>query len=220
MKMFFATILGLLGAVLVAAQEFPANMPDCGRVCGTAMLNKGAELGCPDGNIACLCRNVNFGYGIHDCSISVCAGNIEQANIAIAWGNDLCLANGVTANISTFTPTPTGDATVTATVSEVTATVTSDTSTFETTFMTTVSSPSVVTSTDTAVNTSVSPTTTVTAETTVGTTSAAPTESPAEETSQPQDTATTSTSTAMGAQATVGPALGFLAAAGIAVAML
>jgi hypothetical protein len=30
MKMFFATILGLLGAVLVAAQEFPANMPDCG----------------------------------------------------------------------------------------------------------------------------------------------------------------------------------------------
>jgi hypothetical protein len=37
----------------------------------------------------------------------------------------------------------------------------------------------------------------VTAETTVGTTSAAPTESPAEETSQPQDTATTSTSTAM-----------------------
>ncbi len=53
------------------------------------MLNKAGELGCNSGDVACLCRNVNFGNGIRDCSIQFC-GNVGQANQVIAWGTTLC----------------------------------------------------------------------------------------------------------------------------------
>lgn len=53
------------------------------------MLNQATELGCNTGDVACLCRNVDFGNGIRDCSIQFC-GNVQQANQVIAWGTTLC----------------------------------------------------------------------------------------------------------------------------------
>lgn len=62
------------------------------------MLAQSAELGCRNNDVPCLCRNANFGYGIHDCSVQAC-GNVNEANIAISWGNKLCADAGVPANI-------------------------------------------------------------------------------------------------------------------------
>jgi hypothetical protein len=128
MKVAITAILALAGAAMVAANDFPDNMPVCGvssdsldafarpggfcdsladktcrqRTCGTNMLAKAAELGCGDNDIACLCKNKDFGYGIRDCSVQSCA-TIEQANLAIAWGNNLCSSVSVTANIASAT---------------------------------------------------------------------------------------------------------------------
>lgn len=33
---------------------------------------KASELGCSDGDDACLCRNANFAYGVRDCSAQYC----------------------------------------------------------------------------------------------------------------------------------------------------
>ena len=66
------------------------------------MLAKAAELGCNKDDIACLCKNENFGYGIRDCSQQVC-NDANLANIVINWGNSLCSGVSVTANIPTAT---------------------------------------------------------------------------------------------------------------------
>ncbi len=66
------------------------------------MLAKAAELGCANNDIACLCKNKDFGYGIHDCSVQVCA-TVEQANVAIGWGNSLCASASAPANIASAT---------------------------------------------------------------------------------------------------------------------
>jgi len=66
------------------------------------MLGLATELGCQNDDIACLCRNRDFGYGIRDCSIQVC-NNVDQANAAIDWGNNLCAGVNVPANIPSAT---------------------------------------------------------------------------------------------------------------------
>ncbi len=66
------------------------------------MLAKAAEFGCGNNDIACLCKNKDFGYGIHDCSVQACA-DVDQANVAIAWGNSLCSSASAPANIATAT---------------------------------------------------------------------------------------------------------------------
>jgi hypothetical protein len=66
------------------------------------MLAKAAELGCNNDDIACLCNNKDFGYGIRDCSLQVC-NDVNLANIAIGWGNNLCAGVGAPANIPTAT---------------------------------------------------------------------------------------------------------------------
>jgi hypothetical protein len=52
------------------------------------MLGKFAELGCAANDDVCLCKNVNFGYGIRDCSNAVCGP--EVASTVIAYGNSFC----------------------------------------------------------------------------------------------------------------------------------
>jgi hypothetical protein len=59
------------------------------------MFAKAAELGCGQGDIACLCKNQDFGYGVRDCSKAVC-GNVDEVNVAIGWHNNLCSSAGVT----------------------------------------------------------------------------------------------------------------------------
>jgi len=109
MKTAVTAILVLVGAAAVAADDFPSNMPDCGKTCGRNMLGQSAQLGCAANDIPCLCRNANFGYGIHDCSVQAC-GNTEQANIVIGWGNNLCANAGVPANIASATAAGAGTA--------------------------------------------------------------------------------------------------------------
>ncbi|KXX82564.1 GPI-anchored CFEM domain protein A [Madurella mycetomatis] len=205
MKTIATAILALIGAALVVATDFPSNMPDCGRICGSNMLAQAAELGCQASDLACLCRNVNFGYGIHDCSVEAC-GDTSHANIAIGWGNAICDSAGVPANI----PTATAVSPV-VTVSEVISTVTDDSSTSVMTSMATVSDGSMVTTSD--VFTSGSFTTTITREATFVSSVTSPI-SP--ETTEPF----TVSSSALGAQMTGGPALGAFAAVGIAAALL
>ncbi|KAK4130338.1 hypothetical protein BT67DRAFT_335823, partial [Trichocladium antarcticum] len=59
------------------------------KICAQNMLGQAGQLGCGASDIACLCKNTDFGYGIRDCSIQVCS-NVDDANIAISWGNKLC----------------------------------------------------------------------------------------------------------------------------------
>lgn len=66
------------------------------------MLAKASELGCRNNDIACLCRNPNFGYGVHDCSVEAC-NDVESANAIINWANNACSNANAPANIATVT---------------------------------------------------------------------------------------------------------------------
>lgn len=66
------------------------------------MLGMAGALGCNGNDIACMCGNQNFGFGVHDCSVEVCS-DAGQANQAISWANNLCSNAGVPANIATVT---------------------------------------------------------------------------------------------------------------------
>lgn len=52
------------------------------------MLAKASELGCAAGDAACLCRNVDFAYGIRDCSTDVCGP--QQVASVISYGESYC----------------------------------------------------------------------------------------------------------------------------------
>ncbi|AEO71097.1 uncharacterized protein THITE_2171499 [Thermothielavioides terrestris NRRL 8126] len=262
MKLSITAIFAFVGAITVAAEEFPANMPQCGRVCGKNMLEKASEFHCDSKDIGCMCKDKNFGYGIHDCSVQSCP-TVEDANIVINWGNNLCSNAGSPANIPSATAVGfSGAAPSPVTTSEVVLTITSGSSTIVTTSVTTVLGPgggsnasitptAVTTSTWTSVFTSGSVTTTLTGETTVsgvsgvaGATSVTQTTvtSPivttetsgsstfettvgsttivASVTGDVLSSALSSTSSGQGAQMTAAPALGVLAAAGLAAALL
>lgn len=66
------------------------------------MLAKAGELGCANNDIACLCRNPNFGYGVHDCSVEACR-DVDSANAIINWANNACSNANAPANIATVT---------------------------------------------------------------------------------------------------------------------
>lgn len=54
------------------------------------MLDKAdSELGCDSGDAKCLCENVNFTYGIRDCSLNLCK---DQAEAIIHYGSEYCLS--------------------------------------------------------------------------------------------------------------------------------
>jgi hypothetical protein len=126
MKTSITAILALAGAATVAAADFPSNMPACGRTCGTNMLGKAAEFKCKAEDIACLCKDKNFVWGIRDCSQQSC-GSVDDANVAINWGNQVCAdagfpvgvppADGVATSTggSGGSPTKTGDDAATTT---------------------------------------------------------------------------------------------------------
>jgi hypothetical protein len=126
MKTTITAILALAGAATVAAADFPSNMPACGRTCGTAMLGKASEFKCKAEDIACLCKDSNFVWGIRDCSMESC-GSVDDANVAINWGNKICADAGSPAGVppadgvasstggSGGSPTKTGDGAATTT---------------------------------------------------------------------------------------------------------
>ncbi|KAL2134062.1 hypothetical protein VTI74DRAFT_1118 [Chaetomium olivicolor] len=173
MKATVIAALALAGAV--TAQEFPSNMPQCGVICGHNVFNQHDQYGCGAGDVGCLCKNANFGYGIHDCSVQSCP-SLEDANIVIGWGNNLCANANHPINIPSATALGSNIVPSTS-VSEVITTIVSGSSTFVTTSTVSGSESSkssesgaaspITTSTWTSVFTSGSVTTTLTGETTV-----------------------------------------------------
>ncbi len=57
------------------------------------MLALGPSLGCPTPEFGCLCRLVNFGYGIRDCANAACGPEVGAQ--VIAYGVAACAAAGV-----------------------------------------------------------------------------------------------------------------------------
>jgi hypothetical protein len=52
------------------------------------MLAKAGSLGCSETDIACLCKNVDFKYGIRDCTAAVCS-ETDHATV-VQFGNAIC----------------------------------------------------------------------------------------------------------------------------------
>lgn len=50
--------------------------------------SKAQELGCKENDLKCLCDNVNFGYGLRDCSAAICPS--EDAAKVVAYGVAIC----------------------------------------------------------------------------------------------------------------------------------
>jgi len=74
-----------------------AALPSCGKTCFSALIAQASDLGCATPDPSCLCSNVNFGYGIRDCSNAVCGSDV--ASIVIAYETVYCAAAAATAAI-------------------------------------------------------------------------------------------------------------------------
>ncbi|TQS38035.1 hypothetical protein Golomagni_01467 [Golovinomyces magnicellulatus] len=86
--MKFARTIALSSTIAVALAQSLQSLPDCGQLCVNNMLAKAKELGCADNDHVCLCKNVDFAYGIRDCSHEVCGP--EQAIPVVAYGSNYC----------------------------------------------------------------------------------------------------------------------------------
>jgi hypothetical protein len=65
-----------------------ATLPSCGQTCMNNMLAKHLSLGCSSPDTRCLCQNVDYHYGIRDCSIALCGGAV--ASSVTAFVNSAC----------------------------------------------------------------------------------------------------------------------------------
>jgi hypothetical protein len=147
-------IIGAMASAAMAQSSLTGfdQLPACGQTCATNMLHLAESLGCTGGDLACLCLNQNFSYGIRDCTDQACP-NSKDASDTQAWGVAICANNGVaiTSVSNTVTVSTDSGATVSTAVtatpdvtSSATATITSDGSTLTTAV------PSVSVSTGTA----------------------------------------------------------------------
>lgn len=48
-----------------------------------------SQFGCAPGNATCYCTNVDFGYGVRDCSVQSCQ-NATASDETIAFGEAYC----------------------------------------------------------------------------------------------------------------------------------
>ncbi|KAJ5628855.1 hypothetical protein N7490_011083 [Penicillium lividum] len=55
----------------------------CGQNCFDNTLAEYESLGCSTSDPSCLCRNINFYYGIHDCSNAVCGTDVASTVLAL-----------------------------------------------------------------------------------------------------------------------------------------
>ena len=65
-----------------------AALPSCGQTCFNNMVAQYSTLGCASPVPSCLCENVNFGYGLRDCSNGACGTAV--ASTVIAYGSLYC----------------------------------------------------------------------------------------------------------------------------------
>jgi hypothetical protein len=63
-------------------------LPSCGQTCLNNMKAQYSALGCSSPDPACLCKNVNFGYGLRDCANGACGTAV--APTVIAYGSSYC----------------------------------------------------------------------------------------------------------------------------------
>ncbi|KAL2039104.1 hypothetical protein N7G274_008153 [Stereocaulon virgatum] len=82
-----------LFAGLVVAQDLSLinQLPNCGKTCINNMLGKAQSLGCQPNDIACLCKNMDFGNGVHDCSAESCPQGTD-INTITSTGMQFCAA--------------------------------------------------------------------------------------------------------------------------------
>lgn len=52
------------------------------------MNGKASELGCATKDLACLCANKDFAYGLRDCSSETCGS--DKAGAVVAYGVKIC----------------------------------------------------------------------------------------------------------------------------------
>lgn len=137
------TTLFVVGAMATAAAAQDASLsgfdtlPDCGQTCITNMINLAEDLGCTGSDVACLCLNPNFSYGVRDCTDQSCQSN-QDALDTQSWAIDICANQGVAVtstssdiNVSTrsgATPSTLDESTDTGVIS-VTSSVTATVST-------------------------------------------------------------------------------------------
>ena len=56
------------------------------------MLGQAQALGCSGASdLSCLCKNVNFAYGLRDCSQESCPAGTD-INAIVSYGNQQCAA--------------------------------------------------------------------------------------------------------------------------------
>lgn len=85
-----ATITLGIFASFVAAQ----SVPQCGQFCVDDMLNDRAlELDCENNDLACLCADERFTFGLRDCSSATCGS--DDARRVVEHGVQLCRDAGV-----------------------------------------------------------------------------------------------------------------------------
>ncbi|TGJ79138.1 hypothetical protein E0Z10_g9623 [Xylaria hypoxylon] len=116
-------VLAAISASLVVGELSPPdNFPACGTTCFNNMLGQASQLGCGGGgstadavDAACLCKNVDFSYGIIDCSNAACSQG--DAPAVVQYGLDWCGANGVVIGGLSATADPSVASSATATVS-------------------------------------------------------------------------------------------------------
>lgn len=73
------------------------DLPKCGQTCFNNMLGKYSSLGCSSPDPSCVCRNINFYYGIRDCANAACGS--ADASTVIAFESSYC--HSATAAVST-----------------------------------------------------------------------------------------------------------------------
>ncbi|KAB5539278.1 hypothetical protein GE09DRAFT_312397 [Coniochaeta sp. 2T2.1] len=109
----YSAVLLLAALRLVTGQDLGA-LPDCGRTCYTSMEGKGADLGCPDDSLSCLCAKDDYKFGINDCAKAACG--VDVAPTVSNWLVAVCAtaaagppptANPTTPPQETEAPTPT-----------------------------------------------------------------------------------------------------------------
>lgn len=57
------------------------------------MIGKAGEFKCDASDVACLCKNADFKYGVRDCANESC-GNKDDAQKVITWGEGYCAKAG------------------------------------------------------------------------------------------------------------------------------
>merc|ERR1711977_116407 len=122
-KMKSASMIAVGAFAFTAAAQLE-SLPSCGQTCITNMLGLAPSLGCGATDAACLCGNVNFAYGIRDCSNAACGSDVAPSVIAygVAYYSSAGVAIGGSA---TATGSDVGSATVITTATSPTGTETS-----------------------------------------------------------------------------------------------